>query len=132
MANKSGGASKTAQAASYKANKTWEKNRLRKLRRALGIHPNNEQILTALKGVVYRRRTPTVRTWSKSKIRIAQLYKAFSGHVDPMIFNNQEKVAAGAQLGHRMKWSAYKAPPVSEKTMFSLGVRAHTGEQQWN
>lgn len=132
MANKSGGASKTGQAAAYKANKTWEKNRLRKLRKALKSHPNNEQILTALKGVVYRRRTPTVRTWPKSKIRIAVLYKAFSGRVDPMIFNNQEKVAAAAQLGHRMKWTDYKAPAVNEKTMFTLGARAHTGAQQWN
>lgn len=130
MANKSGGASKTGQAASYKANKTWEKNRLRKLRRALKDHPNNEQIVTALKGVVYRRKTPTVRTWSKTKINIARLYKAFSGHVDLMIFNNQEKVAAAAQLSHRMKWD-YKPPAVNEKTMFSLGVRAHTGGKTW-
>lgn len=130
MANKSGGASKTGQAASYKANRVWEKNRLRKLRKALKDHPNNEQILTALKGVVYRRRTPTVRVWSKTKINIARLYKTFSGHVDLMIFNNQEKVAAGAQLGHRMKWN-YKPPAVNEKTMFSLGVRVHTGGKTW-
>lgn len=130
MANKSGGASKVSQAASYKANKTWEKNRLRKLKRALKAQPNNEQILTALKGVVYRRKTPTVRVWSKTKIQIARLYKTFSGHVDLLIFNNQEKVAHSAQLGHRMKWS-YKPPQVNEKTMFSLGARAHTGGRSW-
>lgn len=130
MANKSGGASKTGQAASYKANRVWEKNRLRKLRRALKNHPNNEQIMTALKGVVYRRKTPTVRTWSSSKRRIAQLFKMFSGHVDLQMFSNNEKVAVPATLSHRMKWD-FKAPPVNEKTMFSLGVRAHTGGNQW-
>lgn len=130
MANKSGGASKTGQAASYKANRVWEKNRLRKLRNALKRHPDNLQIVEAMKGVVYRRKTPTVRAWSKTKINIARLYKAFSGHVDMTIFNNQEKVAAGAQLAHRMKWS-YKPPAVNEKTMFSLGVRAHTGGKTW-
>lgn len=130
MANKSGGASKVGQAAGYKANRVWEKNRLRKLRRALKRSPDNPQILEAMKGVVYRRKTPTVRSWSKTKIQIARLYKVFSGHVDMTIFNNQEKVAAGAQLGHRMKWD-FKAPAANEKTMFSLGVRAHTGGRSW-
>lgn len=131
MANKSGGASKTGQAAGYKANKTWEKNRLRKLRRALKRSPDNEQILTALKGVVYRRKTPTVRTWSASKIRIAELFKMFSGHVDLAMFSNNEKVSVPATLSHRMKWTDYKAPPVNEKTMFSIGIRMHTGGNQW-
>lgn len=130
MANKSGGASKTGQAASYKANKTWERNRLRKLRRALKDHPNNEQIMTALKGVSYRRKTPTVRIWSASKRRIAELFKMFSGHVDLQMFSNNEKVAVPATLSHRMKWE-YKPPQVNEKTMFSIGVRMHTGGNQW-
>lgn len=130
MANKSGGASKTGQAAGYKANKIWERNRLRKLRRALKDHPNNEQIITALKGVVYRRKTPTVRTWSASKRRIAELFKMFSGHVDLQMFSNNEKIAVPATLSHRMKWN-YKPPAVNEKTMFSIGVRMHTGGNQW-
>lgn len=131
MANKSGGASKTGQAANYKNNKTWERNRLRKLRRALKAHPNNKQIAAAVNGVVYRRRTPTNPIWSSSKIRIAKLFKQFSGHVDIAIFNSQEKVAASAQLSHRMKWE-YKAPPANEKTMFSIGARMHSGGRQWN
>lgn len=130
MANKSGGASKTGQAASYKANKTWEKNRLRKLRRALKRSPDNPQILTAMKGVSYRRKTPTTPTWSHSKIRLAQLFKMFSGHVDLAIFSNNEKIAVPATLSHRMKWD-FKAPAANEKTMFSLGLRAHTGGRSW-
>lgn len=130
MANKSGGASKTGQAAGYKANKTWEKNRLRKLRRALKRSPDNAQILTAMKGVVYRRKTPTTPQWSASKRRIAQLFKMFCGRVDLAIFSNNEKVSVPATLSHRMKWD-FKAPPANEKTMFSIGARMHTGGRSW-
>ena len=130
MANKSGGPSKTGQAANYKNNKTWERNRLRKLRRALKRGPDNMQITTALKGVHYRRHTPKAPYWTHTMIRTAVLFKQFSGHFNPEIFSTNEKTAAGAQLGHRMKWT-WKVPPTNEKSMFSLGARMHTGGNQW-
>ena len=131
MANKSGGASKTGQAASYKNNRTWERNRLRKLRKALKSHPDNKQIAEALKGVVYRRHTPKAPYWTHSMIRTAQLFKDFSGWVNTDIFSTNEKVAGTAAVGHRMKWE-WKSTPVNEKTMFSLGTRMHSGGRQWN
>lgn len=132
MANKSSGASKVSQAASYKSGKSWERNRMRKLRRALKRSPDNKQILAAMSGVVYRRKTPTTATWSASKRRIAELFKMFSGHVDLAMFSNNEKTSVPATLSHRMKWN-YKPLPFSEKSMFSLGTRAHSGNgvRQW-
>lgn len=130
MANKSGGASKTGQAASYKSNRTWERNRLRKLRNALKSHPDNKQITEALKGVVYRRHTPKAPYWTHSMIRTAVLFKAFSGHFNTDIFSTNEKTASNAALSHRMKWD-FKAPTANEKTMFSLRTRMHTGGRQW-
>jgi hypothetical protein len=132
MANKSGGNSKVSQALNYKNSKSWERNRLRKLRRALKRSPDNPQILAAMSGVVYRRKTPTTPTWSASKRRTAELFKLFSGHVDLAMFSNNEKTSVPATLSHRMKWN-YKAPQVNEKSMFWLGTRAHSGngERQW-
>lgn len=131
MANKSGGQSKTGQAASYKNNRTWERNRLRKLRRALRSHPDNQQIVTAMKGVVYRRHTPKVPYWTHTMIRTAVLFKTFSGHFNTDIFSTNEKIAGSTAIGHRMKWE-WKSSPVNEKTMFSFGTRMHSGGRQWN
>lgn len=127
MANKSGGASKTGQASNYKTLKLWERNRLRKLNKQLKLQPNNEkQIKAAMSAVRYRRKTPTAPFWSKTRIKIAGLFKAFEGRVNLEMFNNNEKISVPATLS----WGPYKdhkAPSVNEKTMFQLGTRAHHG-----
>lgn len=81
----------------YKANKTWEKNRMKRLLRAQKKQPNNKQIENALKGgFVYRRKTPTTTVWSSSWRRIAQIFKLFEGRFDPKLMSSNEKVAAEA------------------------------------
>lgn len=129
MANKSG-SGRSAQLTNYKNNKTWERNRIRKLNKTLKTQPNNLQIPLAIKNVSYRRKTPKTPYWSKTKIYQAYLYKYFSGHVNLDIFSTNEKVSIPAQLSHRIKWN-FKPLPANEKAMFSLGARAHTRGNQW-
>lgn len=89
--------SKIAQASNYKSNKTWEKNRTKRLERTIKAQPNNEQAKAALKsGFVYRRRTPAVRMWSASWIRVAKLFKEFTGSFDPAIMSSNPKTASDA------------------------------------
>ena len=129
MANKSG-AGRDSQLTNYKNNKTWERNRTRRLTKLLTLQPNNSQIGEALKNIRYRRKTPTTPVWSSSRKYEAYLYKYFSGSVNLEIFSKNEKAAISAQLGHRMKWD-FKPLPFSEKSMFALGTRAHTRGNQW-
>lgn len=130
MGNAKSGVGRDAQLTNYKNNRTWERNRLRKLAKTMESQPNNTQVEQAIAGVSYRRKTPKTRVWSKSKIYTAQLFKYFSGHVDLNIFSNNEKTATSAQVSHRMKWD-FKPTGVNEKTMFSLGARAHTRGNRW-
>lgn len=122
MANKSGGSSKTGQAADYKSSKRWEKNRRRKLEKLILLQPNNEQLKTALSNIVYRRKTPKVRFWSSTRRHIAGLFKRFTGHVDMNMFNNNEKISNPALLTPG-PYSKMKPPPFTEKGMFSIGSR---------
>ena len=123
MANKSG-ASKESQAASYKGTKRWETNRLAKLLRAQKLHPNNEQIATAMKNIHYRRKTPTTPTWSSSKRRIAMLMKEFKGVCHPEIFSTNEKVSAPALILPGPFSVATKTKSTSDFGMFTLEARA--------
>jgi hypothetical protein len=131
MANKSGGASKTGQAASYKALKRWETNRKKRLMKLAVEQPNNTQIPAALSGMVYRRKTPTTPFWSSTRIKVAGLFKRYTGKVNMDIFSNNEKVA-GPALMVPGPYSKQRYPSVNEKIMFSIGQRAHFGDQQWN
>lgn len=123
MANKGGGASKVSQANNYKTSKVWERNRTRRLKKLLETQPNNEQIIKALGNIHYRRKTPTTPFWSKTRIKIAGLFKRYTGRVDMNMFSNNEKVSTPALLT-KGPYSEYKAPPANEKTMFTLGERA--------
>lgn len=110
MANKS---SKTQENryAQYKANKTWEKNRVAKLNRTIKLQPNNEQAKAALKGMVYRRKTPGANTWSASDKKFAQLYRSFTGYFDRNILSSDSKVS---QVALQRK-STKTVPKVPEK-----------------
>lgn len=114
--------------AQYKANKTWEKNRKRKLERALKRQPNNEQIKNALSGMVYRRKTPTNRVWSAYWVRVAKIFKEFEGRFDPNVMSANPEVARAA-LQRQSKVSAEilrnKTPkkPVDYNAFFSIATR---------
>jgi hypothetical protein len=123
MANKAG-ASKESQAASYKGTKRWETNRLAKLLRAQKLQPNNEQIVTAMKNIHYRRKTPTTATWSSTKRRIAVLMKEFKGVCHPEIFSTNEKVSTPALMLPGPFSVATKTKSTSDFAMFALETRA--------
>lgn len=131
MANKSGGASKTGQSANYKNLKRWETNRKRRLENLLLKNPDNKEVELAIKNIRWRRGTPVNPFWSSTRRRIAGLFKRYTGHVNMDIFSNNEKVA-GPALMVAGPYSKMRYPSVQEKTMFSIGVRAKTGAQQWN
>lgn len=122
MGNKSKSGGAEAQSSSYKNSKRWESNRKRKLLRALKQHPNNTQIEEALKNIKYRRKTPTTRFWSPSRVRIAALFKLFNGKVNPEMFSTNEKLATAALLA-RSNVQFKKTPGFNENTMFSIGAR---------
>lgn len=112
------GTGRKAAATQYKASRTWEKNRKRKLERTLKKQPTNEQVKMALKDINYRRKTPGKPVWSHSMISTAKLFKEFCGRVDFDIFSPDEK-KRGAALQAR---GIYSELPVSKK-------KAHTGRE---
>ena len=124
MANKS--RSKTAENyfAQYKASRKWEANRKRKLERALKAQPNNEQVTRALKNIVYRRKTPKTREWSASWIKVAKLFKEFTGKFDRSIMSSNSKVAFEA-MGLSSKFIPFTMPVGRDKSMFSIMSRAN-------
>ena len=132
MANKSSSKSAEAYYARYKVEKRWETNRLKKLERALKRNPNNAvQIELAMKGLVYRRKTPATRMWSASKRRTAQVFKRFSGKAQHDLFSSNEKVQSAALM---LPGTAVKsAAPANWLSMSSLAARAHdkTGQLVW-
>lgn len=118
--------SKSSQAARYKSDRVWEKNRKARLLRTLKAQPNNEQVKLALQGMVYRRKTPTTRVWSSTWINIARLFKEFGGRFDPAIMGSNVDAARAAL----QRQSPYAALPVKsitpqngDKNFFSLQAR---------
>lgn len=93
----------------YKSQNRFATNRKRKLLKLQKEQPNNEQITIALTNIKYRRKTPSTAVNSKQKIFQAKLFKEFS------------------------KKSSVVFPKMTEKQMFSLKERAHTGGKaiQW-
>lgn len=116
--------------ASYKSGKIWERNRLRKLRRALKRNPENaEQINAAMAGVGYRRGTPKTKVWSATMVKTAALFKAFQGYVPKVALSS-----AGPKKGEEQEYwtemnkvgfALTKVKP-GTGSMFSLGERAFT------
>lgn len=92
MATKGTG-SKATQASRYKTDKRWEINRKARLERTIRNQPTNEQAKLALKGMVYRRKTPGDNGWTATEIATAKLIKEFSGHFDRSYFNPDPKVS---------------------------------------
>lgn len=120
--------SKEGHYASYKSNKTWEKNRIKRLERTIKNQPNNEQAKAALKaGFVYRRKTPNVRHWSASWVRIAKLFKEFTGSFNPLIMSSNPKAASEAMQipGTKSKENAKTkvVKSTGDKGFFSIEAR---------
>jgi hypothetical protein len=112
----------------YKANKTWEVNRKRKLERTLKEQPNNLQVKTALKSIVYRRKTPNTRPWSATWIRTAKLFKLFTGRFDPSIMSaNQDVSRAAMQKPGPRTLEKLNLPAMADKSFFSIGSRIYKG-----
>lgn len=123
MANKAGGKSKVAQAASYKLNKRWETNRKRRLERTLKEQPNNEQVKLALKSIVYRRKTPKTQEWSASWVAVAKIIKLFTGRFDRAIMSsNLDNARAALQRPGPLSILPSEFPMAS-KNFFSLAAR---------
>lgn len=115
--------SKQAYSTLYKSSTRWATNRKIKLTRALKQQPNNEQIKDALANIKYRRHTPNGKTvWSHSNIRLAKLFKEFTGRASADLFSSNPKVQAAA-LAYRSDANNLKV--IEGKVSFSLGARAH-------
>ena len=119
---------KATPAPSGKSNR-WEINRKRKLEKQLKLQPNNEQVKLALQNIHRRRKTPINREWSKSWIRIAKLFKLFSGRFDRSIMSSNQAVAGSAlQKAGKFAQQSQKLTQVSDKNFFSLGARLQGGK----
>lgn len=132
MANKAKSKGREGYASQYKASRTWEANRKRKLERTLKEQPANEQVRLALTNINYRRQTPKAPFWSHSMINQAKLFKEFSGSVNVNMFSADEKKRAEALRTP----GVYSQLPVSKKkdratatSMFSIEARLINGRQ---
>lgn len=125
MVTKSTG-SKAAQAARYKTDKRWEINRKARLERTIRNQPNNEQAKLALKGMVYRRKTPGAAGWSATQISTAKILKEFTGSFDRSYFSVDPKVSQAA-VQKQGKYAAMgsTAKSGSDKSFFSLLARCN-------
>ena len=113
----------------YKANKTWEVNRKRKLERTLKEQPNNLQVKTALKSIVYRRKTPITSPWSATWIRTAKLFKLFVGRFDPSIMSANADTSRAAMQKHGPRTlEKLSMPTMADKNFFSIGNRIYKGQ----
>jgi hypothetical protein len=117
--------SQTAYYARYKTSRVWETNRKRRLERTLKAQPNNEQVKQALKGMVYRRKTPTNRPWSASWVRVAKILKEFTGRCDPGILSSNVETA---RIAMQKPGTTIHVPMSSPfKSMFSIEARLYKG-----
>lgn len=122
--------SKQAYYSNYKSGSKWASNRKKKLERQLKLQPNNaEQIKTAIGNISYRRCTPQGKTsWSATNIRLAKLFKYFSGQAKPELFSSNPKVQAAALSAKSDKVQCSKAQMEalsSKKVSFSIEARMH-------
>jgi hypothetical protein len=119
---------KATPAPSGKSNR-WEINRKRKLEKQLKLQPNNEQVRLALQNIHRRRKTPTNREWTKSWIRIAKLFKMFSGRFDRDIMSSNQAVATSALQRHsNIAQQPQKLMAMSDKNFFSIAARIQGGK----
>jgi hypothetical protein len=96
-------------------------NRKRRLTQLLKQQPNNKQIQNALLEVGALRKKPTNPQWSHSNIRLAKLFKEFTGRAHKDLFSSNPKVqqaalqVPGTKVFHNLPQG---------KVDFSIGARA--------
>lgn len=71
-------------------------NRKRRLERTLKAQPNNKQVQLALLDTGSKRKAPNSPQWSHTAIRLAKLFKEFSGRAPKELFSSNPKVQQAA------------------------------------
>lgn len=105
-------------------------NRKRRLERTLKSQPNNTQVQNALLEVGSKRKAPNTPQWSHSDIRLAKLFKEFSGRAPKELFSTNPKVQQAALSTPSTK--VFVNLPQG-KVDFSIGARAFMRENKtWN
>lgn len=105
-------------------------NRKRRLQRTLKAQPNNVQVQNALLELGAKRKAPTNPQWSHSAIRLAKLFKEFTGRAPKELFSSNPKVAQAAMTVPSTK-EFVNLP--KGKVDFSIGARAFMREgKTWN
>lgn len=115
--------SKQAYYTQYKSSSRWATNRKKKLERVKKQQPNNQQIDKAIGNISYRRGTPKTQVWSHSAIRIAKLFKEFTGRAPVELFSSNPTVQARAIQSFDPNRVFVGVP--EGKVNFSLAARAH-------
>ena len=105
-------------------------NRKRRLERTLKAQPNNVQVQNALLEVGSKRKAPNNPQWSHSAIRLAKLFKEFTGRAPKELFSSNPKVVQAAMTTPSNK--VFVNLPQG-KVDFSIGARAFMREgKTWN
>jgi len=105
-------------------------NRKRRLERTLRAQPNNAQVQNALLEVGTKRKAPNNPQWSHSAIRLAKLFKEFTGRAPKELFSSNPKVQQAAMSTPSNK--VFVNLPQG-KVDFSIGARAFMREgKTWN
>lgn len=115
----------------YKSNKIWETNRKRKLAKHLKNHPNDKVAEKATQNIKYRRGTPKDPQWTPGNIRVAMLFKQFTGRVNKDMFNSNHKIQQEALATYNNK--GLVRVNQTSKVDYSIGARAHDrhGQPVW-
>lgn len=111
----------------YQANKVWEVNRKKKLNRHLKKYPSDKCAERALSCIKYRRKTPKAPFWTPGTVRIAQLFKQFTGKVNVNMFNANHKIQQEALNSYSKTTGLVKVNQTS-RVSFSIEARAHDGK----
>jgi len=105
-------------------------NRKRRLTKLFKQQPNNKQIENALLEVGSKRKAPVTSQWSHSDIRLAKLFKEFTGRAPKELFSTNPKVQQAALQTPSTK--IFDNLPKG-KVDFSIGARAFMREgKTWN
>ena len=124
MATKSKTQATTATAVPQGVARTQANRKLRLLR-TLKAQPNNTQVQTALLDTGTKRKAPITPQWSHSDIRLAKLFKAFSGRAPKELFSSNPKIQQAAISMPNTR--VYVNLPQG-KVDFSIGARAFIRE----
>ena len=105
-------------------------NRKLRLLRTQKAQPNNKQVELALLDTGSKRKAPVTSQWSHSNIRLAKLFKEFSGRAPKELFSSNPKVQQSAMSVHSTR--VFVNLPQG-KVDFSIGARAFMREgKTWN